>query len=408
MMADNKNQIFRNIHYCADVSGTGFWRHIAPITTANCVQVQTRVFNTYSQQPVCDPRFYVGMNSVVIQRWLTNEHRNFVEKFLRPLTLQTGTWLIYEIDDAMGAEDIPIYNSGHDAFQSPEVQDNIKYMLNVSDLVVVTTDYIRQYYHKRYGVPLERIIAVPNLLPRWWFGDKYDPQRKLAQFNHYKAKPRIGVISSLSHYNIRDKKDANGNPIRDDFDEIADTVRSTVDDFQWIIFGYAPPQVKDLIDQKKVMWLNTVPILSYPSTLQRLQLQAVVAPLQDNEFNRCKSTIKYLECCASGMPLFASNVIPYKGVVPEQFLFSTPDELKDKLLKMKFGSNGVYQKMIEQNWKWLNSPREDGNYKLNDSWLESNLGVWLQQFCLPRKSSTVIESKNGETNDGKQKEQELH
>lgn len=49
MMADKKNEIFRNIHYCADVSGTGFWRHVAPITTANCVQVQTRVFNTYSQ-----------------------------------------------------------------------------------------------------------------------------------------------------------------------------------------------------------------------------------------------------------------------------------------------------------------------------------------------------------------------
>ena len=106
------------------------------------------------------------------------------------------------------------------------------------------------------------------------------------------------------------------------------------------------------------------------------------------------------------MPLFASNVIPYKGVVPEQFLFSTPEELKDKLLKMKFGSNGVYQKMIEQNWKWLNSPRQDGSYKLNDSWLESNLGVWLQQFCLPNKKG-VIEQDKGETKDDKQEEKQL-
>ena len=37
MAEDKKPEIFRNIHYCADVSGTGFWRHIAPITTANCV-----------------------------------------------------------------------------------------------------------------------------------------------------------------------------------------------------------------------------------------------------------------------------------------------------------------------------------------------------------------------------------
>lgn len=149
-------------------------------------------------------------------------------------------------------------------------------------------------------------------------------------------------------------------------------------------------------------WLPTVPILSYPSQLKHLQLQAVVAPLIDNEFNRCKSTIKYLECCACGMPLFASNVVPYKGVVPDQFLFSTPDELSEKLKKMKFGSNGAYQKAIEANWKWLNSPRHDGNYDLRDSWMESNLGVWLQHFCLPRAKNNG----NGETNDA-QKEQ-LH
>jgi predicted GNAT superfamily acetyltransferase len=52
-------------------------------------------------------------------------------------------------------------------------------MLNISDLVVVTTDYIKNYYNKRYGVPLSNIVAAPNLLPRWWFGDRYDPEKKV-------------------------------------------------------------------------------------------------------------------------------------------------------------------------------------------------------------------------------------
>lgn len=141
----------------------------------------------------------------------------------------------------MGADDIPLYNAGHDAFQSPEIQDNIRYMLNVADLVVVTTDYIKDYYHRKYGVSLERIVAIPNLLPRWWFGDKYDPQDKVAQFSKFKSRPRIGVISSLSHYNMKDKRGADGKPVPDDFDEIAKSVRDTADDFQWIVFGYAPP-----------------------------------------------------------------------------------------------------------------------------------------------------------------------
>lgn len=115
------SQIYRNLHLLADVTGCGFWRHVAPITTLNCIQGQTGLFNTYTQQPICDPRFYIGMNSVTIQRWITKEQRNFVEKFLLPIFAQTGTHLIYEIDDCMGASDIPLYNKGHEPFQSQEV-----------------------------------------------------------------------------------------------------------------------------------------------------------------------------------------------------------------------------------------------------------------------------------------------
>lgn len=84
-------------------------------------------------------------------------------------------------------------------------------MLNTADFVTVTTDYIKNFYHEHYGVPLENIIAVPNLLPKWWFGEKYDPAKKLEQFRKNKAKPRIGIVSSLSHYNIDNvMEDANG------------------------------------------------------------------------------------------------------------------------------------------------------------------------------------------------------
>lgn len=84
-------------------------------------------------------------------------------------------------------------------------------MLNTADIVTVTTDYIRNFYHTHYGVPLENIVAVPNLLPKWWFGDRYDPEAKLKQFSACKAKPRIGIVSSLSHYNVDNvMEDKNG------------------------------------------------------------------------------------------------------------------------------------------------------------------------------------------------------
>ena len=72
-------------------------------------------------------------------------------------------------------------------------------MLLAADFVTVTTDYLKEVYHDFYDVPLENIIAVPNLLPRYLFGDRYDPERKLKQFSSNKANPRVGIVSSLSN-----------------------------------------------------------------------------------------------------------------------------------------------------------------------------------------------------------------
>lgn len=259
-------------------------------------------------------------------------------------------------------------------------------MLNASDQVIVTTNHIKEYYHKTFGVPLEKIVALPNLLPRWWIGDKYDPNKKLAQFQHFKAKPRIGVVSSASHFNLEGITDESGQLVKDDFDEIVQTIRETVDDFQWVVFGIVPKQIEDLAKAGKVQCVGGVPIIEYPSALHSLQLQAVVAPLLDNEFNHCKSAIKYLECSALGIPLFASRMLPYSDVMPDRQLFSTQDELKEKLKKLKYSSTGAYGKCIEQQWKWLNSPRRDGDFDLRDSWMESNMGIYVKLSQMPLKN----------------------
>lgn len=119
------------------------------------------------------------MNSVTIQRWITDWQRDYVEKFLYPVTRKEGVWLIYEIDDAMGNNDIPLYNRGRNAYQGDNIQNNIKFMLDKSDIVVVTTKYIKEYYARTYDIPMRKIVVVPNLLPHWLYGDKYQPNIKI-------------------------------------------------------------------------------------------------------------------------------------------------------------------------------------------------------------------------------------
>ena len=134
-------------------------------------------------------------------------------------------WLRYEIDDLMfdgtildeskkkfieekygtkASNSIPFFNRGRKAFEGKQVQSNIKTMLNTADFVTVTTDYLKEVYSDIYDVPKDNIIAVPNLLPKYLFGDRYELSKKAKQFE--KAKPknklRIGIVSSLSHFNI--------------------------------------------------------------------------------------------------------------------------------------------------------------------------------------------------------------
>ena len=47
-------------------------------------------------------------------------------------------------------------------------------MLNAADFVTVTTDYLKDFYHNEYDVPLENIVSIPNLLPRFLFSDRYN------------------------------------------------------------------------------------------------------------------------------------------------------------------------------------------------------------------------------------------
>lgn len=153
-------------------------------------------------------------------------------------------------------------------------------------------------------------------------------------------------MSSLSHYNVDDvREDENGKAVRksknaegkevwlnekkeevseasikkitDDLDEIVGCIRETVNDFNWVFFGFCPPKLNDLVKAGKIEVHGGTAIMNYPSILEQLQLQAIVAPIKDMEFNRCKSFIKYMEAAAIGVPLFASNYLPYNRIMPK-------------------------------------------------------------------------------------------
>lgn len=420
---------YTNVFFPSDLNGCGAWRGTWPIQTIWAMGPGTNINNTVSQLLTTESRYYQNLNMFMVQRLVNDHQEQLFNKLIVPMSQINSFWTVYNIDDAMHCDDIVKYNRGRRAFLGKS-QENIQKMLDNVDFILTTTDHIKEYYHRRYNVPLEKIICIPNYLPRWWIGDYYNKEESLTNFKNFKRKPRIGMVSSLSHYNIEhikqdptgcvvwpeEAKDSSGQTILgedgkpvqiwknergefvdintcteipDDLDIIIDCILKTIDEFQWVFFGYAPPKLKKFIDQKKIEYHGGVSILNYPSRLHSLKLSAIVAPITNTEFNLCKSNIKWLEASAIGVPLFAQNLSTYSRYMPETQLFDNSSDLYDKLMKLKYGSVGIYEKMIEGQWRFLNSRHEECGIKSPNWWLEDNIGPWMKLFSMRKKPPTV-------------------
>lgn len=418
---------FNNIFFPSDENGTGQWRGIWPIQTIWAMGPSTGINTSVLTRVTVDKKFYEGLNMFMIQRFVNESQEHFFNNLIVPYSKMYSFWTVYNIDDAMHYKDIVKYNRGRRAFLGEDTQARIKKMLNSADFVLTTTDYIKNYYHRTYDVPLENIIAIPNYLPRWWIGDYYNKDESLNNFKNCKRKPRVAVVSSLSHYNVDHiKEDPTGSvvwaqvpegvdpsnlkidentvwknergevvdintchEVDDDLDIILDCIKKTLNEVQWIFFGYAPPRLQEYIKAGKIEYHPGVSILNYPSVLHNLRLNAIIAPVKDCEFNRCKSNIKWLEACAIGVPLYAQNIPTYSNYMPELQLFNDSTDLYEKLMKLKNMSAGCYESIITKQWHWLNSPHNECGISSPNWWMEDNIGPWMNLFKMRNRAQEL-------------------
>lgn len=384
-------QVFRNVFLPGDTNGCGFWRFLQAVYSMYCLPPQAKIENSIELMPPSDPHWWASVNMVMVQRCTTQHQLDFM-MFLDAIRKQNGMTIIYNIDDCMHPDEIPLQNKGREHYVKQETQACIKRMLSLSDIVIVTTDRIRQYYISKYSLAPDKVKCVPNLLPRWWIDGKFDPRKKVEDFKaHKKSKLKIGVVSSASHWNLEKMKDADGNVIKDDFDEIADVVKSTCCTFEWHIVGHCPHQVEDEVKRGLVKIDKACPILNYPEYVRRMDLDAIVVPCDPSlEFNKCKANIKWLEGCALGVPVIAEAVDPvYVKHMPEKQLFKDQAQLKSILLDLQTMSDKRFFSIIESQWKFLNSSAEEAGHSLKSWWLEDNLNIWLDICSIPQKMTAA-------------------
>lgn len=333
----------RYLNFLADYTGCGHWRMLWPEQTLNsyrhCVLQSSTVM-------VSDPKHFHGVNCIRVQRQASSTQRQYLDFLKNKIQAR----LVYEIDDICFGEDIPEYNPFRSAFTSTETRENIQYMMEFCDEMTVTCPAMRQYFLEKTNQ--KNITVVPNQPPKTWIGRMFDRKYTSNIYDRHRKKPRILYAGSSSHFDCQ-----NNNKYHDDMTHVIDNIINTIHKYQWIFLGGIPAQLKKYVQEGKIEFHKWVHLHDYPEKVKELQINAMVAPLADNIFNKCKSNIKYLEGCALGIPVICQDLVTYETCKER---FKTGEQMIELLNKL-FNDKKTYMKIVDRNYsivdqQWLELP----------------------------------------------------
>jgi hypothetical protein len=323
----------RQVQYIADQSGCSHYRMIWPEQLLNA---EGKAMSSSLTCMVFQKQWYHGVKVVKLQRQATDVQKQFMQ-FLKSIQPECGFRIVYEVDDVVFSEDIPDYNKFKFAFESTEVRQNCIDMINMSDEVTVTCPFMKELYQLRTGK--KEISVIPNFPPNWWMGYLYNRDKIFRDYDKNYRKPRILYTGSGAHFDVDNK---NGGV--DDFTHVIDAVRKTVDKFQWVFIGCFPPLLRDLVESRKVEFHPWQTLYKYPHMVFNLNPTVTIAPLHDNNFNKAKSDIKFIESSIMGIPSFCQDMCTYDNAM---FKFKTGDELIENITKL-VRNKSLYKKVVPE------------------------------------------------------------
>jgi glycosyltransferase involved in cell wall biosynthesis len=338
-----EQNLSRVIQYYADYSGCGFWRMIWPEHLLNAFNLMTVHGSTVMN---LDPRYYIHTKVVRIQRQATSHQLKFVQ-FLKEISKEIGFRVIYEIDDLVFSEDIPDYNKYKPAFTDPEIRKNCQDIMSLCDEITVTCPFMRQYYMEKTGHP--NVTIIPNFPPKFWLGHFYDEKQISNNYDTYKKKPRILYAGSGAHFDVDNRVGQN-----DDFAHVVKAISDTVNKYQWVFLGAYPLPLGHLVQSGKIEFHPWQNLYNYGEKIKNLRINMLVAPLQNNNFNKSKSDLKLVEANAFGLPIACQDLCTYENA---QFKFNSGEEMiaqiDDVLSKKGRYMNISAKARRDANSRWL-------------------------------------------------------
>ena len=253
----------------SDDTGCGQYRVIKPLSSMMEENIADGLISFRALVPAELER--IQPDTIIFQRPLAREFLDYMKN----AKAYSNAFKVYEIDDLI--TNIPIKNY----FKSKHPKDTVRLLregiAQVDRLIVSTPGLADAYFNWNTDIQVLEL----KLPPVWW------GNLKVTRTEH--KKPRVGWAGGSSHLG--------------DLELISDVVKDLADEVDWIFFGMCPKELRPYVKE----FHNGVPIHMYPQKLASLDLDLAVAPLENNQFNDCKSNLRLLEYGACSYPVICSN-----------------------------------------------------------------------------------------------------
>ena len=357
-------------------SGCRFYRASMPAFILNwyeglgihCIEVPS---------PLMEPGILGATRSIVLKSCAGWQGLELIKQ-LKAAQAKFGFKIVNDFDD------VPFYtgeshregDSDFDAINTKTWDDNHNKStieaLKLCDVITVSKQYLKDKFVKATGV--DNVTVIPNAVARsmWSLEYRQPLQQDLKQVHL--------VLTACPQHAVPAHKDEKGNDVPEQLGDYASAewrewvIKHVKDgDIQLTQMGN-PSFIWNEI-QDKVRSLPWVTPNRFASLVCRLKPDLIIAPLVQNEINRCRSDLRYVEAAVCSSAFLGSDFqgSPYENTpeicrVPQGF---TVEQLDEKLRQLK--DRDVYNKLIKDGWDFL---RQDGRIMESEQCVNRYVDAW--------------------------------
>ena len=352
--------------------GGGCWYHrVEQIGTFLNENPQYRTKFVMTPVPIFDPNLMGSVKCVFIQRpfspmpWIKN---------YRELQPKYGYSLVFDVVDLWtefeGNPQLPEYHPMNDKPRDVQAIDRVsREQLQYFDRGIVTTEALKRVLVEKFD--FLNVVIVPNAANR----SLYSMNRK----DFFREVPVCSIPAAKQHnlepIPMSPQKPLGQVGMRGDFngewvDWIKDKVNAKeIDFYQSAGQAYFFDEIKDKMQTSP--WMDVPNYVGYTC---RLRPDIIFAPLEENFFNKCKSSLRMSQAYALGAILIATSFKdgPYEHIHPMCRVGTNPT--KEELEKVFNNVKEHWKEIVDWQYDFINK---------NGQWVESpdHVNKYLYAFA---------------------------